>query len=464
MAQIVIPRQLPRASLQPLSYRQVIGGRMTPNETTLAYLWQEQVLTTDLRTTEGRRLRVIYRGVWTHRRGPDFANALLDLDGELVSGDVELHVRASDWYAHGHHEDPAYDHVVLHAVWDDDLQKTVRRRDGTPVPTLELARFLATTPDQLPSVSLRPLGALGFAHCAPEIAAAHPELLHHLFENAGDSRLREKVARIQARLSGESPAQTLFWLLADALGYHQNRQGMRAIAEELPLMHLEVRLSALAPEKRFPMAAALLLGTAGFLPLSDAERELVKLPTRLWQEIEAIWNAREMQVGSARTLWRLGGVRPTNHPVRRLLNLAGLLATTDSGLLADVLERLVTARPRRQLFAWLRAGPVPLGQDRAHDIIVNVIIPFALGYADWIADDRIREAAAQLWLELPAGRGNQLVRATLEQVCGPTPIRLRSARAEQGLLHLYHWGCRERRCWECPVAHLVLSRSSSPSA
>ncbi|MFN3337690.1 MAG: DUF2851 family protein, partial [Thermomicrobium sp.] len=220
---------------------------MAPNETTLAYLWQEQALTTDLRTVDGRRLRVIYRGVWTHRRGPDFAGALLDLDGKLVSGDVELHVRASDWYAHGHHEDPAYDCVVLHVVWEDDLHHAVRRRNGTRVPTLEIARFLARPPDQVLLTSLRPLGALGFAHCAPEIAAAQPEILHRLLENAGDNRLREKVVRIQARLSGESPAQTLFWLLADALGYHQNREGMRAIAEALPLTHLEARLYALAP-------------------------------------------------------------------------------------------------------------------------------------------------------------------------------------------------------------------------
>ncbi|MFN3337475.1 MAG: DUF2851 family protein, partial [Thermomicrobium sp.] len=218
------------------------------------------------------------------------------------------------------------------------------------------------------------------------------------------------------------------------------------------------------PRQRFPMAAALLLGTAGFLPLSDAERGLVNLPTRMWQEFEDIWNTLQLPVRLARTLWRFGGVRPTNHPIRRLLNLASLLATAERGLLADILEQLATPHPYRQLLAWLRAGPVPLGQDRAHEVIVNVIIPFALGYADWIADDRLREAAAQLWLELPAGRGNHLVRATLEQICGPSPFRLRSARAEQGLLHLHYRGCRERRCWECPVAHLVLSRGSSPSA
>ncbi len=436
---------------------------MAPDELTLAYLWQEQALATDLCTADGCALRVIYRGVWTHRRGPDFAGALLEFDGQLVSGDVELHVRSSDWYTHGHHEDPAYDRVVLHAVWEDDLHQPVRRRDGARVPTLELARFLVTTAEQLSPASLRPLGALGFTHCAPEIAATQPEILHRLFEHAGDDRLREKVARIQARLSDESPAQTLFWLLADALGYHQNREGMRAVAEALPLLHLEARLYSLAPEQRFPMAAALLLGTAGFLPLSDAERARVDLPARLWQEFEALWNRLALPVAPARTLWRLASVRPTNHPVRRLLNLASLLATAQRGLLADVLERLATAQSHRQLLAWLRTGPVPLGQDRAHEVIANVLIPFALGYAEWIADDRLREAAAQLWQELPAGRGNQLVRATLEQVCGPTPIRLRSARAEQGLLHLHHRGCRERRCWECPVAHLVLSRSSPHS-
>ncbi|MBO9386728.1 MAG: DUF2851 family protein [Thermomicrobium sp.] len=438
------------------------GGGMRLDELLLAEIWQAQWLSGVLTTTENRMVRVVYRGIWTHRRGPDFAGALLDLGGELKQGDIELHLRASDWYAHGHHDDPAYEAVVLHVVWEDDLDEPVRRRDGQRVPTLVLHDSLAGPLELFPRQHVRPLGALGFEHCAPHLAAAAPDQLHRLFEEAGDRRLREKVARVQARLAGEPPAQTLYWMLADALGYHRNREGMRAVAEAVPIAELEARLLTLSPDDRFPTAAGLLLGTAGFLPVSDRERGLSGLRSDAWRRIESVWRATNPVL--LRTTWRLDGVRPTNHPLRRLLSLAGLVATSCEGILGACLARLQSEPARRRLLEWLTGGPVPLGRDRAHEVIVNVVVPFALAYAEWTEDAALAERAAQLWEELPAGRGNALVEATLEQVCGTSPLRLRSARAEQGVLHLHWWGCRQRRCYECPIAQLVTGIAASEPA
>jgi hypothetical protein len=378
---------------------------MRLDELLLAEIWQAQWLSGVLTTTENRMVRVVYRGIWTHRRGPDFTGALLDIGGELHQGDIELHLRASDWYAHGHHDDPAYEAVVLHVVWEDDLDEPVRRRDGQRVPTLVLHDSLAGPLELFPRQHVRPLGALGFEHCAPHLAAAAPDQLHRLFEEAGDRRLREKVARVQARLAGEPPAQTLYWMLADALGYHRNREGMRAVAEAVPIAELEARLLTLSPDDRFPTAAGLLLGTAGFLPVSDRERGLSGLRSDDWRRIESVWRATNPVL--LRTTWRLDGVRPTNHPLRRLLSLAGLVATSCEGILGACLARLQSEPARRRLLEWLTGGPVPLGRDRAHEVIVNVVVPFALAYAEWTEDAALAERAAQLWEEL------QQVAATL---------------------------------------------------
>ncbi|MCX7622502.1 MAG: DUF2851 family protein [Thermomicrobium sp.] len=435
---------------------------MVPTEHWLAFVWQEQRIARELETAQGAPLRVIYRGVWTHRHGPDFADASLDLAGTLLSGDVELHVRSSDWYAHRHHEDPAYDRVVLHVVWHDDLGQPVSRRDGRPIPTVELARFVDRSLDPTVLPLGRPLGALGFAHCAPELAASEPHTLHALFEDAGDHRLRHKVAQVQSLLGAAPPGQVLYWLFADALGYHRNREGMRMVAEHLPSEYLEATVLLAEPTDRFPLAAALLLGVAGFLPVLPQERNLAPLDRGSWHRIEALWSDIGRGFPTPRIRWRTAGARPANHPLRRLLSLATLVAASPQGLLTTLVQRVTADRPRSALTEWLRSPPLPLGRDRTHDVLVNVVVPFALAYGESIGEETLVEAASHLWRTLPAGRGNAITRATLEQVCGPTGLALRSARAEQGLLHLYRTGCQPRRCYECPVAHLVLARPSVP--
>ncbi len=430
-------------------------------ELLLAQVWNAQWLVPELRTSEGHRLRVVYRGVWTHADGPDFTGALLELDGRLVSGDVELHRRASDWLAHGHHLDPTYERVVLHVVLDDDLPEPVRRRSGERVPTLVLATCLPGPLASFPALpGLRPLGAIGFDYCAPQVAATAPDRIIRVWEATGDARLADKVARIAARLSLEPPAQTLYWLLLDALGYSRNRDGMRAVAERVPYDHLDSRLAGHSMDERRQRAAALLLGVAGFLPLSPADEELAGLSPREARAVEQAWQAhggawRGLELPP--TAWRLHRQRPANHPLRRLLALAWLLARDNQGLLPALLGRLTQPDAARALQNWLARDNPYLGEGRTHEIVVNVVVPFALAYGEAVGQEELVSAASELWAELPAGHGNAVVRRTAEQICGPHRLRVPTARAEQGLLQLYHTGCRQLRCYECPIAHLALA-------
>ncbi len=431
------------------------------SELLLAQVWNAQWLAPELRTSEGQRLRVVYRGVWTHADGPDFTGALLELDGRLVSGDVELHRRASDWLAHGHHLDPAYERVALHVVLEDDLGQPVRRRSGERVPTLVLATCLPGPLASFPVLpGLRPLGAIGFDYCAPQVAATAPERIIQVWEAAGDARLAGKVARIAARLALEPPAQTLYWLLLDALGYSRNREGMRAVAERVPYDHLDSLLAGRSSDERRKRAAGLLLGVAGFLPLSPADEELAGLNPREARAIEQAW---QLHGGAWRglelspTMWRLHRQRPANHPLRRLLALAWLLARDDQGLLPALLGHLVQPNAARALQNWLTRNNPYLGEERAHQIVVNVVVPFALAYGEAVEQEELLCAAGELWARLPAGHGNAIVRRTAEQICGPHQLRVPTARAEQGLLQLYSTGCRQLRCYECPIAHLALA-------
>ena len=101
----------------------------------MQYVWQHRLwLQRDMVTVDGRRVEVIDQGRLNVDSGPDFFNAKVRIDGEMWAGNVEIHVRASDWRRHGHDSDRAYDTVVLHVVGMDDAE--VRRRDGSVIPQL----------------------------------------------------------------------------------------------------------------------------------------------------------------------------------------------------------------------------------------------------------------------------------------------------------------------------------------
>jgi hypothetical protein len=438
-----------------------------PAEVILAQIWNAQWLQTGLTTTGGAPLSVVYRGVWTHGLGPDFAGAYLDLGGQLRRGDVEIHVRTSDWLAHGHHLDPNYDDVILHVVLDDDLSEPPRRHNGGTIATLALAKALPGPIDAFPGDGrLQPLGAIGFEHCAPRTAAAQPQAIARVWEEAGDRRLHGKVEALLGRLALEPPAQTLYAALLDALGYSRNREGMAALAARLPYDHLDAHLAGLSPSARRARAAGLLLGVAGFLPLSPREAELAALSPAGAGQIEREWLARGSAWHDARlpaAAWQTARVRPAAHPLRRLLALATLLARLERGLIEDLTGLMVDDGSYASLVRWLTDENPYLGAAHAHEVIVNVFVPFALAYGDAAGAERLIEAATTVWSNLPPGQGNAEIRRTARQICGSSRVPVRSARAEQGLLHLRRTGCAQMRCFECPIALLEVGMAAGES-
>ena len=106
-------------------------------EKLMQYVWQHRLYdVADMATVDGRRVRVIDPGRLNEDAGPDFFNAKVEIDGHMWAGNVEMHVRASDWGRHGHNTDPAYDSVVLHAVERDDAP--VHRTNGELIPQMVL--------------------------------------------------------------------------------------------------------------------------------------------------------------------------------------------------------------------------------------------------------------------------------------------------------------------------------------
>ena len=228
-----------------------------PTEALVAAIWQRQWLAPGpLLDSAGRALQVVYPGRRWGGPGPDFQGAILALDdGTLVHGDVEVHLRATDWWSHRHDRDPAYNRTVLQVVlW---AGRAARRQDGQELPTLELAAHLAR-----PLSSLAAQLVVEREPIEPACLDSSAELLR-LVDRAAVERFLEKAGRFESELAALSGAEVVYRAVLVALGYSANVKACTRLAELVP-WDLARRV-ARGPDGA-AAARALLLGAAGLLP------------------------------------------------------------------------------------------------------------------------------------------------------------------------------------------------------
>ena len=480
-------------------------------ERTLAAVWNAQrPLRGPFWTTRGEPVAVVYRGRWMGGPGPDFQNAIVSLGGARPQrGDIELHLRAADWYAHGHHTDPAYNNVLLHVVYTLGAARGITALDearpavtanGRTVPTLVLAPHLAATPAELAALHLPDLGNLSEEPCWERTLGRAVADLQAIIERAGLARLADKAARYEADLAvaaadrppyeREAAAdQVLYAGLCDALGYSANRAPFRALAARLPLGVLGALAADRPAADRQALLEAALLGAAGLLPAQrHLARDLDWESAAQAEELERQWRTVRPHLGSAADPtplpWHFAGVRPPNAPARRVAALAHLLTwLLPQGLTASfVADAAGTPDPAALRSRWqarLRVaapggfwaehsdfgarlpgrpggkarGMDLVGADRAAEMLVNIVAPFCVAWASLTDQPALAAAATAVYRAHPPLEENQITRAMREEVFGPRARgAITTACQQQGLIYCHGRTCAERRIYECPLS------------
>lgn len=442
-----------------------------PSERLLQLVWQHQRLIRDrLALVDGRPLQVWHPGFWNQEPGPDFQRAVLQMGSEPpVSGDVEIDLASSGWRAHGHDRNPAFQAVRLHVVWQADVTPalpTLVVQSVLDSPLSDLAQWLSheavlAVPDHWAGRCAAPLSQL--------TPAQRTDLLHQ----AALVRLQSKAAQFHARARQLGWEQALWEGLFRALGYKHNVWPMQRLAELRP---------RLAPEgSRLPVWAvqARLLGIAGLLPteLPAASPSTSRYLRRLWD-----WWWRERDGFSdclfPQALWRLAGLRPANHPARRLALAAHWLAAGDlparleawckkplpRGHPADSLLE-VLPETTDEFWSWhwtLRScrltKPQPLlGASRATDLAVNVVIPWLWMRAAEGRQTALQQELERRYLAWPRGQDNALLRLGRRRLLGESQAPLRTAAEQQGLLQIVRDFCdqSDALCTHCQLPDLV---------
>jgi len=429
--------------------------RMQISEKLIAHIWQRH-LATNLVTDAGQQFQVIYPGRISHTSGCDFRDAIFTINGKTTRGDIEVHVKSSHWYSHGHHRDPKYNKIALHIVWWHDSRSPIRLQNSKSVPTICL-NPLFTSPLKLNQLA-------NPSSCPQARSYSNTKSLNELLITAGEKRFAAKVAFFRKALDAEEAGQVLFRGIARALGYAQNSEPCEQLANRLSLGFLE-KLEPKADATR----QAWILGTAGLLP--SQRRKSVE--GREIERLEAIWQSTGVAETMKETDWCFFRVRPNNFPTRRLVALSYLLARYHrTGLLRAILS-LTNKAPSGAEHQWLENGlTIPsrgywknhldfgvatkrnsalLGHEKASEMVINIILPFVYAWGEVASEPKLKEKASEIYRRYPEPGDNETTHHMKQQLLLKPGIHL-SAPQQQGLIHLFRAYCRYRNCTECPAA------------
>jgi hypothetical protein len=497
-----------------------------PPERLLQAIWRHQRLQRDrLQTADGRSIRVLHPGFVSVEGGPDFRGAVIQIgDAASCSGDVEIDLRAAGWHAHGHDRNPDFKNVLLHVVWNDvgihaspcrnrepsnklklelqPLPPTLAVGDKLDASIAELGLWLENDPPRVLPENLR-------GQCCVALRELDETRQRLILDAAGRVRFQSKAEQFRARARHAGWEQALWEGLFRALGYKHNVWPMQNLAELRPRW-LRSADPAFALQAR-------LLGISGLLPaeLTRAQKSTDSYLRRVW---DCWWRERD-EFGDCilpRAVWKFHGLRPANHPQRRLALAAHWLASgnlvsrlerwcaedflSDCGsghesaltsnhiepahaggckdsrksrALLDSLRKLLEVE-RDEFWSWhwtfrsarlKRLQPL-LGDARVTDLAVNVILPWLWTRAAEGKNERLQRVIEHRHAVWPQAEDNSILKLARQRLLGVGRSRaLRSASAQQGLIQITRDFCEHSNavCENCRFPELVRGWNSGAS-
>lgn len=389
----------------------------------------------------GEELAILHPGFYNRDAGPDFQEALLRIGDTRWMGSVELHLKSSDWLAHNHSADPAYSNVILHVVWEHDID--ISREDKTMLPVFALNKRVA--PDLVKRYSL-----LSFSHepipCARHWKGQFPTTAWQMLERTAVERLEKRtdiILKLVEERQGDWEAACWLWL-ARAFGQRVNAEAFERLAASLP-WKLVQRLAT----QPFQLEAAL-FGQAGFLHTPSTPHQ-----QKLQKEYRYLTIKYDMQPALG-LQWKRLRMYPAAFPQIRLAQLYRLLKQHPR-LLADLLE-VEDVKALRLLFASLTSaaenptsplltaahGPAKATLDRW---LINAAVPLVFAYGHYHQLPDLTEKAMR-WLESLSAENNHITRQY--DNLGLKPL---NALHSQGILELNAVYCNAKRCLDCLIGN-----------
>ena len=403
-------------------------------EILLHYIWQKRVWAGFPQCTDdGKPIDIVSTGQHNIHAGPDFTNAHIRINGQDWIGNIEIHVHASDWYKHRHHNDPAYDNTILHVVSQAD--KEIRNSQGKLIPQCELQ--YPHDRDYLDQL-FRSTTLSGTFECGKQLMEDPTLLTKGWKRTLLEKRLECKRQSIEQllKITQGSWAHAFYISLAHNFGFHTNGLPFEMLALQTPLSCLQKHRNSLF------QITAILLGQSGLLCESDP----------LWQEYCFLQKKFSLQPLKA-SLWKKARMHPQGAPEVRIRQFAHLLYQSEhlfsrlmeANTIDEMIELFTMQYGEESIYNRIER-PLPLGRSSIDILLINTVIPYRYAYTHSQAS--IDNAIA--WLEKIKKENNTIIRqwTMLGQV-------LHSAADTQALIHLYQNYCQPHQCFNCQIGHQV---------
>jgi len=418
------------------------------NEQLLQYLWQNALFRPGrLKTTEGAPVTVLHPGILNPNAGPDFQEARIRIGTTTWVGNIEVHMRTSDWHRHRHAGNPAYSNLILHVVYDDDEPLA-----GASFPTLELKDHLdeAITERYRQLMSLK--APIPCSARLPQVPALiWKTWLDRLLAERWDHRLEEW--QLLWAQSGNDWRTLLYYRLAANFGFHVNRDAFLELALSLPLNILVRHRSSLLQTE------ALLFGQSGLLHAKNQDAYMQQLE-REYHFLRRKYQLVPMEAGR----WKFLRLRPSNFPTVRIAQFAMLVHKS-----LELFARMMEIRQASELVPLLdisagsywdnhyrfgetadEAQPKHLGREAIENILINTVAPMQYLYARLQGMQVLHEHSLDLLHSLKAER-NKIMGAWQD-----AGIKASNAAESQALLQLFHQYCSGKNCLRCAVGNRLI--------
>ena len=418
-------------------------------ERLLQYIWQFQYFNKrSLQTTSGEEVQILFPGTFNTNQGPDFLDARLQLGATMWAGHVELHLSTSLWFQHRHHLDKNYTGVVLHVVWQHDMQELPGN-----IPVLALQ-------DRVSKILLEQyavwMNGQVTIPCGEQLTRVKRIVWLTWKERLLIERLQRKSEQVFAFLQQNNQhwEETFWWMVARNFGIKVNADAFQQIAHS-------ISINILARHKtQLQQIESLLLGQAGLLTedLQD------KYSTMLRKEYHFLRHKYSIQpIHHTVQFLRM---RPGNFPTVRLAQLAMLIHQSEhlfskikeTTSIVDLKAMLnVTAGDHWHYHYTLEneSGykPKKLGEAMTENIIINTIAPVIFAYGHLHKDDILKDRALR-WLETLSPENNSITQSFRQLGCQNL-----TAFDSQSLIELKNNYCNEKRCLDCAVGNAILKQS-----
>jgi hypothetical protein len=423
-------------------------------ERLLQFIWQFQYFNkNELKTERGENLSILNPGQFNTNQGPDFINGKVIIAGTTWAGNIELHVRSSDWLKHSHTEDKNYSNIILHVVWLQDMDIQDGRNVNLPtlslqnlVPKILLQRYesLMSSQNFVPCQSYLPmLSEIGWVAWKERMTV---------------ERLQRKATFVTTLLDEANNhwEEVFWWMLARNFGIKVNADIFEGIAKS-------ISVNILAKHKnQIHQLEALLLGQANLLE-GDFSEDYPKL---LQREYNFLQKKFQLKRESPQPFFLR--MRPANFPTIRLAQLA-MLIHTSIHLFSKVKETTEVDEVKRLLnvtandywhyhYRFEEAGdyhPKQLGKQMVENIIINTVVPVLFTYGLYHNDEKLRDKCLQ-WLTQLSPEKNTITNKWVNFNVSNT-----NGLESQGLIELKNNYCNERRCLKCAVGNAILKGAGS---